>query len=175
MSILNSRIEKKFKRRRAIKRWWFKLTKLRFMRKRIRKVLYKEQVKEDLAIYKIGIYASDFKKLSRDQIDYGLKMFVEREELISFEFRPGNDVSKDEYILVLPVENLSHERFLERILKEINLNDVKLEQLAENTSAERDSDPTEQTSTEQTKQSSESIEPKQEQTTTPQSEDNKPF
>lgn len=165
MSILNSRIEKKFKRRRAIKRWWFKLTKLRFMRKRIRKVLYKEQVKEDLAIYKIGIYASDFKKLSRDQIDYGLKMFVEREELISFEFRPGNDVSKDEYILVLPVENLSHERFSERILKEINLNDLQLEQPEENTSAKSVITVTEETSSES----------KPEKTTTPQSEDNKPF
>lgn len=172
--IRNNWSDKKNKFFRALKKWWFRVVKLNFMRKRIRKILYKEQTRLDCELSKIGIYASDFKKLSKEQIDYGLNLFIKRGELKSFEFISKNDNSKDEYILVLPVENRSQERFSERTIKEINLNDLHLEPPKENTSAESNSEPTEQTSEEHAEQSSEPTEPKQEETTTPQAED-KPF
>ena len=137
------------------------------MRKRIRKILYKEQTSLDCELSKIGLYASDFKRLSKEQIDYGLNLFVERGELLSYEFISKNNNSKDEYILVLPTENRSQARFSERKIQEINLNDLNLEQVKENTPAESNSEEEKQTA-------EQSSEPQEETTTAPQTED-KPF
>ena len=137
------------------------------MRKRIRKILYKEQTRLDCELSKIGLYASDFKRLSKEQIDYGLNLFVERGELLSYEFISKNNNSKDEYILVLPTENRSQARFSERKIQEINLNDLNLEQVKENTPAESNSEEEKQTA-------EQSSEPQEETTTAPQTED-KPF
>ena len=165
--IRNTWSEKKNKFFRALKKWWFRVVKLNFMRKRIRKILYKEQTRLDCELSKIGLYASDFKRLSKEQIDYGLNLFVERGELLSYEFISKNNNSKDEYILVLPTENRSQARFSERKIQEINLNDLNLEQVKENTPAESNSEEEKQTA-------EQSSEPQEETTTAPQTED-KPF
>ena len=129
-SIISEKIERKFRRRQARQRWLFKVFKLRKMRKRIRKLFYKEQLKHDNPIYKLTVYAHAF-KYDKKQIEYGLNLFVERGEILSYEKIKKGD-SKDAYTLVFSSENRSHERILAEVPEEINLNDIKTEPIAEN-------------------------------------------
>lgn len=156
--ILNKRIERKYMRRKAIRDWWFRHTKLRKMRKRIRKLFYKEQVKHDKPINEIVIYSHAF-KMDKDKIEYGLEMFKERGEILSYTSKKVEN--HDGYWVVFPSENRSQSRILAYVPEEIDLNQVKTEPINKNSSAE--SAPEE---------NPEPIQP--EQTSSPEN-DNKPF
>ena len=121
--ILNKRTDKSFKRKQAIKNWWFKLFKLRKMRKRIRKVYYKEQLKHKETLSEITVYAHIF-KYSKEQIERGLELFKQRGELKDYRLLKIGD-SKDAYTLVFFDENRS-----QSILKTpdvVDLNKIELQ------------------------------------------------
>lgn len=134
MAIITNKSNKRYFKNKKKSDWWFALTKLRLMRKCIKKLYYitldtqpnKEHLQE------LQVYPEDFKKLSNEQIERGLNLFVKRQELASW--RPNKLNNADGYLLVFPFENRSQERFsktktskLERIPQEINIDDIKLE------------------------------------------------
>ncbi|MBQ8886811.1 MAG: hypothetical protein IJW25_01205 [Clostridia bacterium] len=104
------------------------------MRKRIRKIYYKEQIKHPEPIEKLPIYAHIF-KYDQKQIEYGLDMFVARGELKSYEKLKIGD-SKDAYILIFSPENRSQCEILAAVPEEIDLNNVKLEPVPQNQAVE---------------------------------------
>ena len=137
MAIISKKFNKKINRSKKfkswlekIKNWWFCLTKLKFMRKRIKKIIKSECVRlniEAVSIQEIFIVPSDFKKLSNQQIETGLNLFVKRKELDRWEQK--NKENTDRYLLIFPAQNRSESRILNRIPEEINLNDIQLERL----------------------------------------------
>lgn len=133
--IINARFERKCRRIKSIKNWWFRCFKLRRMRKRIKKLYKAEYIKHDKPINKLTIYAHAF-KYDKKQIEHGLDMLVERGELEGYEIIKKGD-SKDAYTLVFSFENRSHERILAEVPEEINLNDVKIEPIAKNSMQEQ--------------------------------------
>ena len=133
-NILNRRTERKCRRRQAIKDWWFRLFKLNRMRKKIREIYYKEQLKSDKPIYRLTIYAHAF-KYDKKRIEYGLDMFVERGELESYELIKIGD-SKDAYTLIFSPENRSQDGFLADVPEEIDLNKVIVKPIQQNISSE---------------------------------------
>lgn len=135
-SIINDKAEQKYLKKLARKEWWFKITKLKHARKVISKEYYKEHLKQGKAINQIYIYASDFKKLNKGQIEYALNLFVKYGEIYSY--KPVEiDDSKDVYLVVFFPQNRSHRRILKRTPDEINLNDVNLEPLPPKEQAEK--------------------------------------
>jgi len=138
-TIRSKRFERKTRRRQKIKDWWFRLFKLRKMRKRIRKIYYKEQLKHDKPIYIITIYAHAF-KYDKKYIEYGLDMFVQRGEIESYELVKKGD-SKDAYTLVFSPENRSQDEILAEVPEEIDLNQIKTEPVPQKQAVES---PTEQ-------------------------------
>lgn len=148
-SIINDKAEQKYLKKLARKEWWFKITKLKHARKVISKEYYKEHLQQGKAINQIYIYASDFKKLSKEQIEYALNLFVKYGEIYSF--KPVEiDDSKDVYLVVFFPQNRSQERILRRIPEEIDLNDIQLEPLPQN--EQEKSAQTEEMPTKQSKQ-----------------------
>lgn len=129
--IRSPRKDKRAKRWQKIKNIWFKLFPLRKMRKRISKLYYKEQAKQEEPIKELIIYAHAF-KYDKDKIEKALNMFVRRGELERFESIKKGD-SKDAYILIFSLENRSQERILAEVPKEIDLNSVKIEPINKNT------------------------------------------
>lgn len=133
--ILCKRIERKYRRRQALKKFWFSLFKLRRMRKRIEKLYYKEQLQHDTTIYKLTVYAHAF-KYSKPQIEYGLNLLVEKNVIESFEPIKKGD-SKDGYTLVFSSQNRSQDRILAEVPEEIDLNQVNVEPVRQLTTSEQ--------------------------------------
>lgn len=136
MTIKSKKFNNKLARARRWSDFWFKLFKLRFMRKILKKILKQTTIKNNFKdVNKLQVFPSDFRKLSDEQIERGLNMFVERRELASWSHI--KEQNADGYLVVFPDENRSQERFLNRIPQQINLNDVNLEPLPSQEQAEK--------------------------------------
>ena len=128
MTIKSKKFNKKLAKARRWSDFWFKLFKLGFMRRILKKILKQTTIKNNFKdVNKLQVFPSDFRKLSDEQIERGLEMFVARRELASWSHI--KEQNADGYLVVFADENRSHERFLNRIPQEINLNDVNLEPL----------------------------------------------
>lgn len=131
MAIISKSFSKKLNRFRRISDWWFTITKLRFMRKILQYLVKVICIEKNInTLDKLNVYPSDFRKLSNEQIERGLKLFVKRKELLNWEHIKYQNA--DGYLVVLPNENGSQERILNRIPEEIDLNNVNLEPLPQN-------------------------------------------
>lgn len=128
MAIKSKSFNKKLARARRWSDFWFKLFKLGFMRRILKKILKQTTIKNNFKdVNKLQIFPSDFRKLSDEQIERGLDMFVKRCELASWSHI--KEQNADGYLVVFSSENRSQERILNRIPEEINLNEINLEPL----------------------------------------------
>ena len=136
------------------------------MRKRIKKIIKAECVRlniEAVNIQELYIVPSDFKKLSNQQIEIGLNLFVKRKELERWE-RISKE-NADRYLVIFPTQNRSESRILNRIPEEININDIQLDRLpqseqekpAETPKANKSAEPAKEAHPEQAKLSEDEI------------------
>ena len=131
MAIISKSFNKNLNRFRRISDWWFTITKLKFMRKILRKLIKTICLEKNInSLEKLNVFPSDFRKLSNEQIERGFKLFVIRKELLHWEHIKYQNA--DGYLVVLPNENCSQERILNRIPEEIDINSIKTEPLPQN-------------------------------------------
>ena len=128
MTIKSKKFNKKLARSKRWSDFWFKLFKLPFMRRILKKILKQTTIKNNFKdINKLQVFPSDFRKLSDEQIERGLDMFVTRRELAMWTHI--KEQNADGYLVVFADENRSQERILNRIPQEIDLNKLNLEPL----------------------------------------------
>lgn len=137
--IRTAKSDKKFLKHKKRSDWWFSITKLRFMRKRLRKLYYETLSELNIdSTQQLQVCPEDFVKLSNETIERGLNLFVTRHELEHWEQKKVDE--KDVYLLIFPNENRSQSRFsklspikISRIPPEIDLNALKLEPIKQST------------------------------------------
>jgi len=130
--IRTAKSDKKFLKHKKRSDWWFSITKLRFMRKKLRKLYYETLSELNIdSTQQLQVCPEDFIKLSNETIERGLNLFVTNHELEHWEQKKVNE--KDVYLLIFPNENRSQSRFSEHKsqkisrIPEIDLNSLQTE------------------------------------------------
>lgn len=115
--------DEKYKKRyiKGLKRkeFWFN-SKYRHMKNTIKRILAESEVETGRSLEKILIAPEDFKKLSLEQIEYGLNLLVKRGEIS--EWIEEKNHESVEYLLTIPIENRSERRILDRLV----LDDIEI-------------------------------------------------
>lgn len=125
MAIKSKNFNKKLARAKRRSDFWFKLRKLGFMRRILIMILKQATANNNFNdVNKLQVFPSDFRKLSNEQIERGLDMFVARGELATWSHI--KEQNADGYLVVFPDENHLESRIFNRIPQEIDLNNIQL-------------------------------------------------
>lgn len=152
--MISKRRERKLRRKRRLRDWWFKITIYRKVRKKLIKYLYEARYYEDNDTDRIFVVPADF-KYSNEEVEKALKLLLKKGELK--QITKAKEENADGYLVVFETENRSQRRISRRVPAEIDLNNVEIEPVAQKQA---------------TNQQTVSAEPKQ---TTNTQNDNKPF
>ena len=100
MSLITAKDIKKHNKKMHLKEIFFSFRKLKKMEKLIKKY-YFSACEKTPNIYEIIIYANSFKKLSKEQIEYGLSLLVKKGKILNYSFLKYSNV--DAYRITLSV------------------------------------------------------------------------
>ena len=127
--LISKHRERKLRRKRRLKDWWFKITIYRKVRKKLIKYLYEARYYEGVDTNQIFVTPADF-KYSTEEVEKALKLLVKKGELN--QIIPKKEQNLDGYLVVIATENRSQNRISRAVPIEIDLNTIETKPVLQN-------------------------------------------